>query len=417
MGFFQRTKDIAQSVPNVKYASDYDDLNMAFSDLQEGDILFVNKPSTGDWYTLTSTAEITQRNVQIIGMGGRIRPSSNGSPSPLIRIKNISTGNNRRKLLTNILISGLQLENGATIGSGTGYGIEILNDPSVKEGLVWHVKFDDLYIENFEHGIRIVGAFDVTLDNCSISECLIGLRLEVNDPNRVVGQIRLFGGFFVRNSYHIALDKSENGPSDVFFGQLQLFGSTFGHQRTDGTLGPDAVIVNKWTQAILAFGCHFEELAHGIHFASGVPSSPPFSSLSQMSISVIGSTFHLMTVPGAGIDTNGTNAELASLVSLGNNYGPNDNTSQFYNAPRFSQGVLIAGNTQNLTYSQNYPTAGLIQHTPASNKGAYRVSPFSTSARPAANAVPIGTVIFNTTTNKLDVSDGTNWRDANGTIV
>ena len=120
MGFFQKTTDVGQSVPNVKFASDYATLNAAFSDLQEGDILFVNKPSTGGWYTLTNTAEITQRNVQIIGMGGRIRPSSNGNPSPLIRIKNISTGDPRQKLLTNILISGLRLENDKTaVGTGS----------------------------------------------------------------------------------------------------------------------------------------------------------------------------------------------------------------------------------------------------------------------------------------------------------
>ncbi len=44
MGYFQKTSDTAQAVPNVKFAPDYSSLNAAFASLQEGDILFVNAP-------------------------------------------------------------------------------------------------------------------------------------------------------------------------------------------------------------------------------------------------------------------------------------------------------------------------------------------------------------------------------------
>jgi hypothetical protein len=42
---------------------------------------------------------------------------------------------------------------------------------------------------------------------------------------------------------------------------------------------------------------------------------------------------------------------------------------------------------------------------------------YSTGGRPAATTVPVGTIVFDTTTTKPNWSDGTNWRDATGTIV
>lgn len=42
---------------------------------------------------------------------------------------------------------------------------------------------------------------------------------------------------------------------------------------------------------------------------------------------------------------------------------------------------------------------------------------FTTGGRPSAAAVPTGTQIYNTTTSIPNFSDGTNWRDAAGTIV
>ncbi len=348
-------------------------------------------------------------------MGGRIRPSSNGSPSPLVRIKNISNGQggNRQEMLLNVVVSGLRIENDkAATGSGSGIAIEVLDDyQNVPNGGVWHIKLEDLYIENFGYGVKITNAYDIVLNNLSVGQCLVGLRCEVNDTHRIVGLVRLYGGEFLNNSYHVSLD----GVTGTQFGQLQAFGCCCASQRTNGTQGPEGISINKWTQGILLFGCHFEDLNHGIIYSSGVTEPPGTHSL--MSIAAMGCTFHLMRVPGAGIDTNSTSAQIASTASVGNNYGPSTNTSQFYNTPRASQGVMIGGNTQNANYAQTYPPTGYVEHSPANNKNAYRVSAFTTSSRPSASAIPVGTIIFNTSTNKINISDGANWRDANGNLA
>lgn len=49
--------------------------------------------------------------------------------------------------------------------------------------------------------------------------------------------------------------------------------------------------------------------------------------------------------------------------------------------------------------------------------GTVRASQYTTATRPAANTVGAGAMIWNTTTNKPNYSDGTNWRDAAGAIV
>lgn len=47
----------------------------------------------------------------------------------------------------------------------------------------------------------------------------------------------------------------------------------------------------------------------------------------------------------------------------------------------------------------------------------FRVSPFATGSRPSATTLGQGAMIFDTTLNKPIWSDGTNWRDAVGTVV
>lgn len=42
---------------------------------------------------------------------------------------------------------------------------------------------------------------------------------------------------------------------------------------------------------------------------------------------------------------------------------------------------------------------------------------YTTATRPNAADVPVGSFFFNTTTNIPNFSDGTNWRNAAGTIV
>ncbi len=42
---------------------------------------------------------------------------------------------------------------------------------------------------------------------------------------------------------------------------------------------------------------------------------------------------------------------------------------------------------------------------------------YTTANRPDSSKIPVGSMIFNTSTNIPNFSDGTNWRDAAGTIV
>lgn len=52
------------------------------------------------------------------------------------------------------------------------------------------------------------------------------------------------------------------------------------------------------------------------------------------------------------------------------------------------------------------------------NQAAHNVLPsYTTAGRPAAGTTAVGTEIWNTTTTKPNYCDGTNWRDAAGTVV
>lgn len=97
--------------------------------------------------------------------------------------------------------------------------------------------------------------------------------------------------------------------------------------------------------------------------------------------------------PRYGVNLNSSCSQNALVES--NTFGPASHfgTSAVRNNGSTSLPSIIQGNVN--APSNNYTAAG----------------------RPAANLFPIGQMIFNTTTNIPNWSDGTNWRDAAGTIV
>ncbi len=208
----------------MKHSSDYtgtDDsaaLQAAFDDLQAGDTLFINKD-----YRLISTVTLAKDDVQIIGLGGLIRPNSNGNPSPLIRIGNIAT---TKTSINNVYVSGLRFDNDKAISpNGLGIAIEVRDDTGISGGSVYHIKLANLDIGNFQRGILVKSAFDVVIENCQVAECRDGLRIETTSIalGENAGQIKVFGGFFNKNEYHLVVDNSVNADNN---GDISLYGWT-----------------------------------------------------------------------------------------------------------------------------------------------------------------------------------------------
>lgn len=453
---FQSTDTRAPIIPGIKYASDrrylpkpdedihggnLPSLELAFADLQEGDILFINRfdypafeetdtqgivvfhpasdPIRGGYYIINQTAEITQRNVQIIGMGGTIIPNPATLPSPLIRIRNTyeptATGyNNRRAYIENVILRDLVLDNITPGGNDRNKGlnnegwypdvsgIEIqdlnggfvdangirrgaLEDPNGVRipGEVTNVRLENVRVHNFDRGIRVIRAYDLVFDNLSVGSCHVGVRIEAD--NDATGQIRFFGGRMVGNNYHISVDSSPETlqRTNQSWGQIQLFGVSIGHSRNyerdeNGTelrdrfnnpipVRSEAIFIGQWLAGIFVYGCHFEDVSHVVIAADQVPPCDE----NPMAITFVGNS--IFNIRETVFDTNQTPAYVGSLVSVGNQMGTNTFTfngsdrhpAQIYNVPRISQGMLIAGNTQAPSPAPvNLPLTGLYEHTP-----------------------------------------------------
>jgi hypothetical protein len=394
MGFFQKTSDPLQAVPKIKYSADYASLQAAMNDLQEGDTLIVNAD-----YTLTTTVELTRSNVQILGRGALIKPSSNGNPSPLLRIKNTSN----TPTITNVSINGMRFRNadGVSDGNGTGIALEVLDDyPTVNNGFVWHIKIEDVDASNFSRAISLKNCFDIVIDNCQCGGNNVALRCETTTTAKSTGQVKVFGGFYIGNQYHISCD----GATGTGTADLSLFGVSMGHQRTGAAGGSIGVFVGKDSNGITMFGCHLEDLASGVYVASGT-----FVAV----IGVFGSRF--VEISNTGVDT-ADSVGINSISLIANWFGVKSGSSAvFYKAPVVNDGVLIGANLR--SSNDTRPAIGYIEHSPGIGQSVYRVPTYSDSTRPSASSVPPGSIIRNSTTNKLNVSDGSNWRDAIGNIV
>jgi hypothetical protein len=254
----------------VKYFSDpqySDSLQAAFDDLHEGDILYLDKSCE-----LNDTVRLSQRNVQIIGAEGlesggaeatyTIRPKSDGVASPLIQIINQSPA---VPSLTNIILSRVRLRNaeGMGEGSGTGTAIQIVNDPA-SGGAIWHLKFEDVDIENFEIGLNIQDAFDIVISNCQISGCKEEMVFDSTDLRMVPGQIKLINGFCVKNNTHIKV----KGATGATFDKILGFGWSCGHERGNIPVKATAISSSIAMNGIILFGCHLEDLEYGIEVSS-----------------------------------------------------------------------------------------------------------------------------------------------------
>jgi len=391
-GYFQKTTTSGQGVPRLKYSADYATLQAAINDLTIGDTLFVNAD-----YTLTATVEVSQRAIQIIG-SGLIKPTGNGSPSPLIRIKNTSSVPS----VNNVTIRGLRFENAAGVanGAGVGYALEVRDDLPVGPGGVWHIICDAIDVNNFGQGVRITNAFDVVVSNCHITNSQIGLRCETTTAGKGTGQVKLFGGMFLNNEYHCSVDSN---AQNLTMDHVELFGVSMGHQRpliTDR--GSTGVWVGKDCGGVFIYGSHLEDLATTVYGYSGFTTN----------VAIFGTRILPSTQwANTGVDYSTAGASIGSLALIGVGFiAPA--TIPLYKVPSALHGVLVGGNTRSAWVSA--PSDGLIEAIPVDGKSLYRIAVYSNSTRPTASTVPAGSSMYNTDTKKLNISDGAVWRDANG---
>jgi len=307
--------------------------------------------------------------------------------------------------LRNVFLSGLRFRNatGVNSPSGVGIAIEVKDDPTVASGQVYHIKLENLDISNFATGILLESVFDVLVENCQVSECQIGLRIEsigTVGVNENASQIKVFGGFFVHNQYHVSVDNTANRDDT---GDIFLYGWSCGHQRTGIAGGAEGVGLYKGVAGVSLFGCHLEDLAHGIQVYRPTPST--FIGV----LTVVGCMID--PIQFAGIE-GGTNAALGTLTAIGNRFGPT--TVPFLNTPNVQNGVMVGGNTPSSSNASNYPKTGYVEVSPTSPPGtidkiAFRVSSFTNSTRPDPTTVLPGTIIYNTETNQLNVMENGVW--------
>lgn len=400
------------AINHVKYASEYPDLPSAFDDLCEGDILVVNRPGEqtenacgDDWYEIERTCEIKVRNVHIIGRGGRIRSKSGFNVDPLLNITNGWSG--REKLLEGPIIEGLRFDHdGGHPRGGTAIAMES-NNATIDGtwGAVTAVHLIDLFIANFQYGIRISNTWNIQIDNPLVYRCGAGVRIEKNQTAVPwgVGQIRLFGGSFSECTYPINIDEVNGQYGE--FGQLQCYGVVFGDAPAD-TPWSSGIYVGLRPEMIAIFGCHFEGLNHGIIFAPNIGNHATTGIDSV--ITVTGSTFVHMRSPGSLIDT--AQSDAASVVSIGNYLGRRTGALPFtYNTPSVFQGMLIAGNNRPAQGPMALPNQGLYEDVPgpgSTNENAFRISVFNGAPTGPYKA---GTIIFDASVNRLKVWIGGGW--------
>jgi hypothetical protein len=354
--------------------------------------------------TLTQTVYLRQRQVTIFGRGAVIHKGSGlAFNQPLIQIDNDPLN---PKIINDVVIDGIRFVNSVeSIGSGTSIAL------GLKETLassLYHIKLQNITVDNFDKGVLLEDAFDVVIDNCQISNCAAAIRPEFVQNG--VGQIKVFGGFLIKNSFGISIDGGST--SNVYRGQVMVFGASFGHDRTGTTTGNISVYVGKPIGGIFLFGNHFEDVTNVVYFADAFPIN---TSTEPMVVAVLANDFFGVKGDYA-VDTRNAKPHVDASCIVGNyNYRSGNPTKNLAAIPQIDTdgrgGLLIAGNS--LTA---YPSAESTALQQNSNQ-VYPLPIFGSTNRPAANAVPKGTAIFNSSTNQLNISDGTNWRKADGTIA
>lgn len=385
----------------IKYSTDHPTwtLQQIFDDLQPLDTLILNQD-----YTLHSTAFLRQRQVTILGRGAVIKKGSGlGATQPVIQIDN---DNPNDYIVNNVVIDGIRFVNDVQgIGSGTSHAIR-LRDTLTTGGGVYHIRLQNLGIDNFSFGVLMEDAFDIVVDNCEIQNCTAAIRQEFVQHG--VGGLKIFGGFFIKNSYGISIDNS--GGSLVYQGNIMLFGTTFGHDRP-GQSSNISICVFKPIGGIYILGCQFEDVNNVVYFADNFPNN---TSAEPMVITAVAN--HFFNIKGDyAIDTRNAKPHIDASSIIGNyNYRYNNPTKNLAAIPQIDTGsrggLLMAGNA--LT---NYPSEAT-----AVQQNTYQVFPlpiFDGANRPVANSVARGTAIFNSYTNKINISNGSQWRDAMGNLA
>src|SRR5258706_5271219 len=346
-GYFQKTTTAGQGVPRIKYSADYASLQAAIDDTATGETLFVNAD-----YTLTATAEITSRGVVIDSNRATIRPTSNGSPSPLLRVKNSAT----TTLVNGVTIRGLRFENLTVgVGSGLGNALEITDAlPVGAANAVYHIRCDDLEVLNFARGINLVNAFDIIICNSDVEECQIGIRAETTLSGKFAGQLKLMTNLLQKNEYHV----STNNVTGGIVGDVELFGVLIGHRRTGVSgHGSTGIFMGGDCGGVFVFGSHLEDLANGVYGQSGFTTS----------VGMFGSKMILSSTFGnAGFDfTTGT---VGSVSIVGVAFSANSGIP-LYKIPSTLHGVLVGGNIQSGIGTA--PNNGLIETVVTGGKSAY----------------------------------------------
>ncbi len=387
-GYFQKTTSASSAVSRIKHSSDYSTLQTAFDDLSSGDILYINKD-----YTLTSTVDIVNStnnlkgDVKIIGYGSVISPSSNNSPSELIRLQNSSVNSS----VSNIVISGLRFKNNFS-GAGSGTGLVIIDN--VQNEFVYHIKLEDLKFENFRKGLEIRNAFDIVIDNIYSTNCENGIRLRSNVSGKLCGQIKLFGGWLVNNTIHIQIEAN----TGLSFDHIELFGTTFGHRRPTDTEDSIGVNIETNSAGVFAFGCHFEELKNIVNLQSGVFLAATSVQGCKM-LNISDCCFNYSQGSSNVISINGNLVSPSNKPILKSSY--ND------------QGLAVLANSA--TSNNAIPDMGVVESALLTGgKSSIRISTYTSTNRPSASNVLSGTLILNSTTGKLNVSNGSGWFNADG---
>jgi hypothetical protein len=393
-GYFQKTLIHANSVPKLKHSSDYNSLQEAFDDLEKGDILIINKD-----YVLTSTVDIVTTNnnltgdVLIIGYGAILSPSSNNGPSVLLRLKN----NSSTKYISNITICGLRFQNLTDEQDVT--ALELVDEPL--DGYIYHINIENIKIENFKNGIFIKNLFDVKIDNVFITNCKHGIHCNTTTEHKLTGQIKVFGGWLTDNDNHIYLNATE----DASFDHIDIFALTVGHSRGDNK--SYGIFVNCNVSGINIYGSHFEDLNNAIKLEEGT---------FVATTTCHGSKF--IDIDDFGFDYKLGAANTISLI--GNNFHPKTSNHQLLKpptAPYLQQGFSYISNSKSNVHE--IPNMGIVESSDSSSNGksSIRLVSFDSTSRPNASNVLPGTTIFNTTTNKINISYADQWYNADGSTA
>lgn len=372
-------------------------LQAAFNALNEKGTLYIDRD-----YELDQTVNIKQRRITVLGRGGTIKRASGASSTLVLFL----IDNTTHQIVNNIVIDGLSFTNPTpSPGTGAGTAIQLQQDAN---SYLYHIRLQNISINNFDVAIKIVDSFDIVIDNCEIETCNIAIKTEFSNDG--VGQIKLFGGYYINNNYGVHID-NPSGSYAVYQGQIMAFGTTFGHRRP-GSSTSIAVYVAKPIGGVFLYGCHIEDMNNVIYFADNFPNN---TANEPMVVSLFGSS--VFNISGDYvIDTRNAEPYMGGVSIVGNYNWRSAGTPELSAIPKIESNgrgsVISAGNSLS-----SYPNISNMSYTESSSP-ILPLPSFVSNNRPSAGSVPKGYTIYNESTNKINVSDGSsNWYNADGTTA